>query len=442
MIDQVSDTTAYDLMVVGKKDTNRHGPKCGARWAVPGQYRRPFCRYSVDRVKDVDSGTVGADQLHRLVRAMVDVGSHLNLERVLREIVATATELVDAQFGALGVLDPTRTVLSQFITVGLDEETTAAIGERPKGHGILGMLIVDPHPIRLTDLNAHPDSYGFPPGHPPMTSFLGVPVHVKGEVFGNLYLTDKRGGAFTEIDEELAVGLSAAAGVAIDNARMHQRMRDMDVLEDRERIARDLHDTVIQRLFATGLSLQGASRLAETDPVLFERIQTAVDDLDTTVRDIRSAIFSLQPHHTMATTGLRKKLVDIGSELREALGAEPRFRFHGPIDSAVSDYSNDPDSPRHHLESDVVAVTREALTNIARHAQANRADVEVKISEGWLELTVTDDGQGPDNKAPRSSTGGHGLSNMATRAEARGGTCRLMAVTDGGSQLLWRVPLG
>src|SRR5262249_52393234 len=159
------------------------------------------------------------------------------------------------------------TRLEDFITVGIDESTHRLIGDLPEGQGVLGLLIVDAQPIRLPDIKKHPNSYGFPPNHPPMTSFLGVPIRVRGEVFGNLYLTEKTSDPeFPEVDEELRVGLAAAAGVAIENARLHNRVQELAVVEDRERIARDLHDTVIQRLFATGLALQATARMARSDP--------------------------------------------------------------------------------------------------------------------------------------------------------------------------------
>src|SRR3954464_1655333 len=194
------------------------------------------------------------------------VGSELDVVDVLQRIIEVATDLVDARYGALGVLDEAGTRLAQFITVGIDEEERQKIGPLPEGHGILGLLIVDPRPLRLPDLREHPERYGFPPNHPPMTSFLGVPVTVRGEVFGNLYFCDKLdGGGFTDIDEELAVGVAAAAGVAIDKARLHAHAAEYATLADRERIARDLHDTVVQRLFAIGLSLQATVRLI-SDP--------------------------------------------------------------------------------------------------------------------------------------------------------------------------------
>src|SRR5688572_701132 len=192
----------------------------------------------------------GPQSLRELLDAVLVLGSDLDPPSMLRRIVEAAVGLVDARYGAPGVLDDTATRLSQFITVGLDDATHDSIGELPEGHGILGLLIVDAKPLRLPDLNAHPDSFGFPPNHPPMRSFLGVPVLVRGEVFGNLYLTDKTTGAeFNGVDEELAVGLAAAAGVAIQNIRLQARVQSFALVEDRERIARDLHDTIIQRLF-------------------------------------------------------------------------------------------------------------------------------------------------------------------------------------------------
>lgn len=370
----------------------------------------------------------GAEQLRRLLGAVVAIGGDLDLSGVLQRIVETAAGLVGARYGALGVLDPTGQHLSDFVTVGLTQEERDRIGDLPKGHGILGLLIVDPRPIRLPDLTLHPDSFGFPPGHPPMTSFLGVPLFVRGEVFGNLYLTDKEGGeGFTDVDEELATGLATAAAVAIDNARLHTRARQLDLIEDRERIARDLHDTVIQRLFATGLSLQAAARLIDL-PEARDRVESAVDQLDTTVREIRTSIFELQSSvPARAGDGPRRTLLALGDELADAIGNRPIFRFDGPIDAVL-----DADEARH-----LTAVVREGLANVAHHAPGSTVTVAVSCADGWLDVAVDDTGPGPGP----TRAGGRGLVNLASRAEELGGTSTLVARPEGGSRLTWRVPL-
>jgi signal transduction histidine kinase len=377
------------------------------------------------------SELAGPDRLRQLLDAVLTVGSDLDLPAVLQRITAAAVDLVDARYGALGVLDPSGTRLTEFITVGVDEATRAAIGHVPEGHGILGLLIVDARPLRLPDLRRHADSFGFPPHHPPMRSFLGVPILVRDEVFGNLYLTDKTSAAeFSEVDEELVVGLAAAAGVAIDNARLHARVQDLALVDERARIARDLHDTVIQRLFATGLSLQGAAGLIRTDPArAATRIETAVDDLDSTVKQIRSTIFALEaPAAGPAASGIRRRVLDLVAEVTPTLAGDPAVLFEGPVDTATPD----------HLIGDVLATLREALSNVARHARADRAEVRVEVDRGALTLRVTDDGVGPPQPGARR---GRGLDNMAARAVRRGGSFDLAAGTPRGTVLTWRVPL-
>jgi len=384
----------------------------------------------------------------RLLDAVLSVGAGLDLPVTLQRIVEAATELVDARYGALGVLDASGTRLAQFLTVGVDDETYRSIGDLPEGHGILGLLIVDAKPLRLPDLSEHPDSVGFPPNHPPMTSFLGVPIRVRDEVFGNLYLTDKTTApTFTDADEELVVALAAAAGVAIENARLHARVRDLVLAEDRERIARDLHDTVIQRLFAVGLSLQGTTRLVESDSATaVARIGTAIDELDMTVKDIRSAIFGLESSLAAGpASGLRTRLLALVRDSASSLGFEPRVLFDGPIDTSVGDAVAD----------DLVATLREALSNVVRHASARHVDVAVVAGGGELTLTVTDDGVGPPADAVTGTDGEregddgprpaprrrHGLRNMAARALAAGGSSELRAGATGGAVLTWRVSL-
>ncbi len=373
---------------------------------------------------DPTPGFAGPKRLRQLLNAVLEVAADLDLSTVLQHLVELAVELVDARYGALGVLDETGTKLAQFINVGFDGKTVRAIGHLPEGHGILGLLIVDPRPLRLPDLNEHPDSYGFPPNHPPMTSFLGVPIRIRNEVFGNLYLTDKiTSDAFTDIDEELIVALAAAAAVAIENARLHARVGELVLLEDRERIARDLHDTVIQRLFATGLSLQGAARLAQR-PEVAARIQSAINDLDETVKQIRSAIFELQTNRLLGR-GLRDEVLALLSEASRPLGFEPHIVFDGPVDVGIDD----------RVGQHLLATLREALANAARHAHASRVQIEITVNSDVL-LRVVDDGIGTGGRSPS----GRGLGNLAARAKALGGDFRVEPRPGGGTVLEARMP--
>jgi signal transduction histidine kinase len=368
------------------------------------------------------SSTIDA-HLQQLLDAMVSVGSDLSLPIVLRRIVESACALVDAEYGALGVIGDDRR-LSEFLTVGVDAATHAAIGSLPEGHGILGLLIVDPKPLRLPDLTKHPQSYGFPPNHPPMKSFLGVPIRVRDSVFGNLYLCEKQGApVFTDDDEQLAVALASAAGVAVDNARLVQRVEEMAVLEDRDRIARDLHDKVIQRLFATGISLQTAGVLA-TVPEVSDRLVHAVDELDETIREIRNTIFALQA--PIGRRGLRVELFAQADAARDLLGFAPQLHLEGPIDSLV------PHTTGEHL----LAALQEALANAARHAKAARVDIVVEVGPDVL-LRVVDNGVGLDSSAVL----GRGLRNLEDRAKSLGGTFSIGAGAEGGTTMEWRVPI-
>jgi signal transduction histidine kinase len=259
-----------------------------------------------------------------------------------------------------------------------------------------------------------------------MTTFLGVPVRVRGEVYGNLYLTDKEGDAvFTDEDEALAVAFALAAGIAIENRRLHERVRVMSVLDDRDRIARDLHDRVIQRVYAVGMSLDGATRLSDFDQVM-ERITRAVDELDATITDIRSAIFELG--ESGVPGGLRKSVLHLADTLTETLGVRPEVRFSGAVDNDVPQ----------HVGDHVLAVVREGLTNAGKHAGARHVVVEVDVTD-QLTVEVTDDGTGIDLPLPGSS--GLGLANLRERARKLGGTFEIFPGPDEGTRLVWSVPL-
>lgn len=371
-------------------------------------------------------GLAGPHQLRRLLDAVVSVGSELDLSEVLHRIVEVATDLVDARYGALGVLDDSGSRLTDFLTVGVTEQQRAAIGHLPEGLGILGVLIVDPKPLRLPDLTQHPDSYGFPPHHPRMSSFLGTPIMVRGKVFGNLYLCDKQGGeVFTAIDEELVTALASAAGIAIENARLHARVAELALFEDRERIARDLHDTVIQRLFATGLSLQATVRLIDR-PDVVERLQSLVEDLDVTVRHIRSVIFELQTAR-LPGSSTREAIVVLCADAARSLGFEPVLDFEGPVDSALDEA---------HAEN-VLAVLQELLSNVARHAEATQARVSLVVSGSELKMSVVDDGRG----IAKGVTGGRGMDNIRTRAQRLGGDVEWQPGPGGGTVARFCMPL-
>ncbi len=244
-------------------------------------------------------------KLRRVFEATLLLEAELELPALLRHVVEEACSMTGARYGALGVLNEDRSALAEFTTVGLDPATEERIGSRPTGKGVLGLLITDPRPLRMAVLGDHPEARGFPPGHPPMTSFLGVPIKSRGEVYGNLYLTDKIGWSeFTRDDQALVEALALAAGVAVENTRLHQRVQEMAVYEDRDRLARDLHDTVIQQLFAVGLSLQSIAATAGEG--IAERLNVAISDIDGTIRQVRSSIYELGITHDDRGVRLRR----------------------------------------------------------------------------------------------------------------------------------------
>jgi signal transduction histidine kinase len=326
------------------------------------------------------------------------------------------------------VLDPEGTALSEFLTVGLEPEEEERIGARPTGRGVLGLLITDPRPLRLDRIAEHPDSFGFPPNHPPMTSFLGVPIKVRDAVYGNLYLTDKAGWSeFTRDDEALVEALALAAGIAIENTRLHQRVQEVAVYEERDRLARDLHDTVIQRLFAVGLSLQSMAGAVGT-PTVADRLQAAIAELDDTIAQVRSSIFDLSA--TDVGQGVRARVLSLARELEPVVGVDVQVTFDGPVDAAISE-----DVAEH-----LLATIREALTNVGRHAAATEARLRLRAKDGWCELEVVDNGRGLTAATPAAG-GGLGLVNLGRRAEKLHGEFGVESRAEGGTALLWRVPL-
>jgi signal transduction histidine kinase len=525
-------------------------------------------------------------RLRSLLKANQAIIEHLDLPVVLERIVAAAVELVGAKYGALGVVAEDGT-LEQFINVGMTPEEVDVIGHLPEGHGLLGAVIENPYPIRLENLSDDPRSVGFPAGHPPMAAFLGVPVRVRDEVYGNLYLTNHDPTPFTAEDEQLVVALAATAGVAIENARLFAETRrrqawsaasaeftsnllapengsaigsladrilelsDADlvwimlqgddplelvvdtargldapamqdysvavdgslalavlesgqpsrvddgaevrlalsdgrplgpamavpimtaglvqgvllvsrmpggrrftpsdlemaadfadqasvameleaaradrqrmvVLEDRGRIARDLHDHVIQQLFGTGLELQSIAGSLPMGPAS-DRILQSVTNLDASISQIRTIIFALSAHVEDSRVTVRHSIIDLANELASALDSTPTVTFSGPVDLIVTG----------DLADDVLAVAREALVNIVKHAEATRASVVLTVRNGAVHLEITDDGHGLTVTGRRS-----GVANLEERAVRRGGTFTLES-DSAGTRLLWQVP--
>ena len=334
--------------------------------------------------------------------------------------------MTGARYAALGVLNQDRTGLSEFVTVGLSADDEKRIGARPTGRGMLGLLITHPEPLRTADLGAHAESFGFPLNHPPMTSFLGVPIKVRDEVYGNLYLTDKVGWSeFTRDDQALVQVLALAAGIAIENVRLHQQVQVVAVYEDRDRLARDLHDTVIQRLFGVGLKLQSMAGRVPRD--LAGELEATVAEVDRVIERIRSTIYQLGMGGD--DRGVRDSVVALVRELSSITGFEVHTSFDGPVDTAVP-----PDVAEH-----LLATVREAVTNIGRHAHATEASVTLSVQDGECRLVVVDNGSGLDESNVRE--GGMGLANMRHRAEKLGGSLSVEGDAGAGTSLTWAVPL-
>ena len=372
-------------------------------------------------------GIEDPSKLRRVLEATLLIEANLELPEVLRHVIEEACSMTGARYGALGVLDEEKRALSEFVTVGLSVEEEDQIGPRPTGRGVLGLLIADPRPLRIHEIGRHPDSFGFPAGHPPMTSFLGVPIKVRDEVYGNLYLAEKVGWTeFTRDDEALVGALSLAAGIAIENARLHDRVRRSAVYEDRDRVARDLQDTVIQRLFALGLTLQGmAARLP--DPAA-NQLGVAVSEIDRVIAQVRSTIYELGMGDE--SRGIRDDISNLVRQLHEVVGFEVALTFTGPLDASIDD----------RVLEHVLATIREALTNIGKHAHATQASVSMEVDGASCILTITDDGIGLTD-APASAGGGLGLPNLRRRAEKLHGTLSADSPPGGGTVLTWKVPI-
>lgn len=363
-------------------------------------------------------------RLQSLISAILLIESDVELDTLLRHLVRSAAELVGAQYAAIGVLDRTGTHIADFITFGIDDETRQKIGAMPEGHGLLGDVIRTHDTIRVDNLRSRSESV-FPAHHPVMEDFLGTPVRTgDGKIFGNLYLANKRDGTFTDEDEAILAVLGRATGLIIDQTQMRDHVRSLTLLEERNRLARDLHDSVIQRLFAVGLSLQ-ATLMAQLPDVADTQINTAIDELDETIREIRTTIFEITRHDDEDTSTLRGSILRVIDEIPAAAKLHVDVAFDGPLDSAVGPECREA----------VVMSLREMLSNVVRHAKASRAIVTVSLRDNQLTVHVTDNGGGVGPNPGR----GRGTGNLATRAQEFDGVFDLAPNPEGGSIATWRV---
>ncbi len=379
-----------------------------------------------------------ADGLQDRYRAdlLIEAGLALAPERsliaILHRIVELAVGITAARYGAISVLGPDGSI-EEFITQGITDEDRAKIGDLPTGHGILGLLISEARPLRFKDLSAHPKSVGFPPHHPPMHSLLGSPIVARGKVFGNIYVTDKQGADEFSIDDERGLQvLATQAGVAVENARLYDEMlraqdeiRRLEVMDERERIAKELHDGVIQSLFAVGMSLQGAAAMAQ-DEGITGRIEGAVEDIDDAIRDLRNYIFGLRPG-ILADRQLGQALRELGAEFEERSGVVTVV----DIDQAVA-------AELASIASDVVQVTREALSNVGRHAEATTCRVSLRRGVEGAILEIDDDGRGFE---PGTGGKGLGIGNLRDRVASLGGSLDITSSLGEGTTVRAVLPL-
>jgi signal transduction histidine kinase len=367
-----------------------------------------------------------------LIEAGLALASELDLDVVLQRIVALAVSITDATYGALGVVDENGNI-ERFLTEGISAEQREAIGDPPVGRGLLGLLIREGHAIRVDDIASDERAVGFPPEHPRMTSFLGAPVRALGRIFGNIYLTDKRlSGQFTREDEEALTVLATQAGVAIENARLWdetqraaRELRRLEVLEERERIAKELHDGVIQSLFAVGMGLQGILGLVREESANAQ-IENAVEEIDRTIRDLRNYIFGLRPG-ILADRQLDQALKELGEEFQERTDVLTIVDVDSTVAAELASQA-----------TDIVQLTREALSNVGRHAGATSCRVSLKRTSSGALLEVDDDGSGFDMASPRS---GMGLRNLEERVRGMGGDLSIQSRPGDGTTIRAMLPL-
>jgi signal transduction histidine kinase len=373
----------------------------------------------------------GLGQVHAALDAAVrGIAGLVSVDDVLQVIVDRVRPLIGAQYAALGIVDASGRI-ERFPTSGMDEETRRSIGALPEGHGMLGLIIRENRSFLVPDINNDPRRYGFPPNHPPMTSFLGVPITVKGISLGRLYLTNKVGSdEFSEADRSLVETFALHAGIAMENARLHEQLQRLAVVDERERISKDLHDGIIQNMYAVGLSLEDVAELMDDDRAeAAARVERAIDAIHLSIQDIRNFIF-----------GLRPELLE-GTSLVVGLAALVEEYRHNTIVDLDLNVSQPIVEPPAEVTGHLLAIVSESLSNVARHSRASRATLELEnlADESGLELTIEDNGVGFD-PAGVVKLGHQGLANTRERAAGIGGTVTIHSQPGAGSRIVVRFP--
>ncbi len=367
--------------------------------------------------------------LEALSEAVGAVAGELDVETVLQLIVDRVRSLVGAQYAALGIVDERRRI-ERFITSGISPVERARLGPLPEGHGLLGLIITEGRSLRVSDIGSHPASSGFPPHHPPMRSLLGVPVRTKGRIIGNFYLTDKEAAAeFSDDDQRLIELFAQHAGIAIENARLHEAVGRLAVIEERDRIGKDLHDGIIQSIYGVSLSLEDMPELMDEDPAEARaRVDRAIDSLHDTIRDLRGFIF-----------GLRPELVD-RTDLVGLLVALTEQLHQNSLVEVVLDLPDGLVEPPAHVRAELLQIARESLSNVARHALATKATVRLAREDTDLVLEIRDNGRGFELTATPLQ-GHYGLANMHDRANALHGDLVVESGPGAGTRIIVRIPV-
>lgn len=368
-------------------------------------------------------------QLAALSRAAVAIAGELSLDRVLQQIVDTSRELIQAQYAALGVPNA-EGMLETFIFSGLSAEEAAHIPHLPRGYGLLGAIIREQRPIRLGHISDDPRSVGFPPGHPEMDSFLGIPILAGEQPVGNLYFTNKQGAPeFTIEDEQLVLMFAAHAAIAIQNARLYEQVGRLAVLEERTRIGMDLHDGIIQSIYAVGLTLESARLAMAEDPREADQLLgVAIEGLNDAIRDIRNFILDLRPQR-------------FAGDLSEALARLQReFQANTTVPVILTAEPEAVQGLPTAVSRALFLTSQEALANIARHARATQVQLKIERSPESIRLIVADNGRGFDPAVQAQATG-HGLSNMRTRAEELRGSFTIESTPGAGTTVQLVLPV-